>query len=131
MPRDELAAFDEDLLAQVGDVGPERLATLAREHQAGIRALPGVDDIVYEWRRSLQGDPLLHRSPAVYVLSLPGRVWMEFLDRLEATGEESAALRELHDRQARRLLEAAEGAPESPARTDSLDAGGPMVLSRP
>jgi len=130
MPRDELAAFDDDLLAEVGEADSGRLATLAREHQAGVRALPGVDDIVYEWRRTLPGEPLLYRSRALYVLALPGRVWLEFLERMEVTESEASALRELHGRQARRLLAAADGAPEPPAMTDALDADGAMVLTR-
>jgi hypothetical protein len=115
--RDELAAFEDDLVASVGaeveperdaEVGPERLAALAREHQAGVRDRPGVDNIVYEWRRQLPGDPLLRRTRAVYVLALPEGVWAEFLDELGADGQEAAALRRLHARQADRLLDSAD-----------------------
>jgi hypothetical protein len=131
MTRDELAAFEDDLLAEVGDADSERLATLAREHQAGVRALPGVDDIVYEWRRTLPGEPLLYRSTALYVLVLPGRVWVEFLEGMELAESEASALRELHRRQARRLLAAADSAPEPPPATEALGADGTMVLTRP
>ncbi|MEF8887065.1 MAG: hypothetical protein V5A30_04600 [Haloarculaceae archaeon] len=128
MTREELAAFDDEVLLSVGtEVGAERLAALAREHQAGVRDLPGVDDIVYEWRRGLPWDPLLFRSPEVYVLAVPNRVWAEFLDRLSPEDPEAEALRELHDRQARRTLERV-------ARqevTDALDARAAMVLTRP
>jgi hypothetical protein len=107
--RDELAAFEDDIVASVGaEVGPERLAALAREHQAGVRDRPGVDNIVYEWRRQLPGDPLLRRTRAVYVLALPEGVWAEFLDELGADGQEAAALRRLHARQADRLLDSAD-----------------------
>ena len=109
MTRDELAAFEDDIVASVGaEVGPERLAALAREHQAGVRDRPGVDNIVYEWRRQLPGDPLLRRTRAVYVLALPEGVWAEFLDELGADGQEAAALRRLHARQADRLLDSAD-----------------------
>jgi hypothetical protein len=131
MPRDELAAFDEGLLAEVGGTDSERLATLAREHQAGVRALPGVDEIVYEWRRTFPGEPLLYRSTGLYVLALPGRVWVEFLEEMELVESEASALRELHRRQARRLLAAADGAPEPPPATEALGADGAMVLTRP
>jgi hypothetical protein len=126
--REELAAFDDDILQSVGtEVGADRLADLAREHQAGVRDFPGVDDIVYEWRRGLPRNPLLFRSPAVYVLALPNRVWAEFLDDLETDDPEAEALQELHDRQARRTLEQV----AQRNVTDALDARVAMVLARP
>jgi len=127
--RDELAAFDDDVLQSVsgGGVGRDRLAALAREHQAGIRELPGVDDIVYEWRRGLPADPLLFRSPGVYVLAVPERVWAEFLDELGTDDRETESLRALHDRQARRTLERA----DRPEAADALEARAAMVLTRP
>ncbi|MFT4880382.1 MAG: hypothetical protein ACI9CA_001705 [Natronomonas sp.] len=119
MTRDELAAFEDDLLESVGaEVGAGRLAALAREHQAGVRDRPGVDNIVYEWRRQLPGDPLVLRTTAVYVLALPGGVWAEFLDELGVNGREAEALRRLHDRQAGRLV-------------DSADEHATLVLVRP
>lgn len=127
MTRDELAAFDDDLLRSVGEVDPDRLAALAREHQAGVRDLPGVDDIVYEWRRQLPVDPLLFRSPERYVLALPERVWAEFLDELGADDRETEALRALHDQQARRTLLTA----DSPEAADTLERHAAMVLTRP
>jgi len=126
--REELAAFDDSLLQSVGrEVGVDRLAALARDHQAGVRELPGVDSIVYEWRHQLPVDPLLLRSPDVYVFALPDRVWTEFLDELEANRSEAEALRDLHDRQARRLLDSAEG----PEAGDALTTHAAMVLVRP
>lgn len=128
MTREELAPFDDDLFGAVGaEVDSGRLAALAREHQVGIRELPGVDNIVYEWRHQLPRDPLLLRTTAVYVLALPDRVWAEFFDRLGLTDPEADALRELHHRQACRHLEAA----DTPRTTDALDAAAAMVLSRP
>lgn len=128
MTREELAAFDDDVLHSVGSgVGADRLAALAREHQAGVRELPGVDDIVYEWRHQFPRDPLLLRSPKVYVLALPDRVWAEFLDRLNPDDPAADALLELHDRQARRTLARA----DRPDATDALDARAAMVLTRP
>jgi len=126
--RGELAAFDDDLLQSVDtEVGADRLAALARDHQAGIRELPGVDDIVYEWRRELPVDPVLLRSPEVYVLALPDRVWTEFLEELGVDGREADALRHLHDRQGRRLLDST----DTPWPTDALGSYAAMVLVRP
>ncbi len=122
MTRDELAVFGDDLVESVGaEVGAERLAALAREHQAGVRDRPGVDNIVYEWRRQLPGDPLVLRTTAVYVLALPEGVWAEFLDELGADDREAEALRRLHDRQADRLVDSADG----------LDEHATLVLARP
>jgi hypothetical protein len=107
-PRDPLAAFDDeaiDAVAASADVDEERLRTLARDHQEGVRDLPGVDDIVYEWRNQFHLDPLLHRESDVYVLALRGHVWDEFGERLGLEDTELDALRALHDRQARRLVE--------------------------
>ena len=130
MTREELAAFDDDLLrSAIAGVGADRLAALAREHQAGIRELPGVDDIVYEWRRGLPWDPVLFRSPEVYVLALPDRVWAEFLGELGTGNPEADALRELHDRQARRTLEGVDR-PDADAAA-ALDTHAAMVLTRP
>ncbi len=127
MTREKLAPFDDDLFGAVeAEVDSDRLAALAREHQAGIRERPGVDNIVYEWRHQLPRDPLLLRTTAVYVLALPDRVWAEFLDQLGLTGPEADALRELHHRQACRYLEGA----DTPRATDALDAAA-MVISRP
>jgi hypothetical protein len=107
-PRDPLAAFDDeaiDAVAASADVDEELLRTLARDHQEGVRDLPGVDDIVYEWRNQFHLDPLLHRESDVYVLALRGHVWDEFGERLGLEDTELDALRALHDRQARRLVE--------------------------
>jgi hypothetical protein len=106
--RDSLAAFDDETFEAVADsagVGADRLRTLARDHQEGVRDLPGVDDIVYEWRNQFHLDPLLHRESDVYVLALRGHVWDEFGERLGLETTELDALRSLHDRQARRLVE--------------------------
>jgi hypothetical protein len=119
MARDELGAFDEELFADAG-IERSRLEGLARDHQTLVRELPGVDDIVYEWRRYFDG-ALLSRTPEVYVLALPGRIWTEFTDRLELDEDAAGALRRLHDRQARRLVELA-AIPEGRE---------PMVLTRP
>ncbi|MFC7195270.1 hypothetical protein ACFQL4_12360 [Halosimplex aquaticum] len=65
MTRDELAAFDEAVLAEAADehgVSADRLADLVRTHQSNVRDLPGVEDIVYEWRNYFHRDPLVGRT---------------------------------------------------------------------
>jgi len=126
--RDELAVFDDDLVEAVAadhGVAPDRLATLARTHQTNVRALPGVDDIVYEWRNHFHQDPMLARTRAAYYLALPDHVWDEFVDDIGATDAERGALLALHDEQTRR------DAPDVGLDTGRLDRDRAVVLSRP
>ena len=105
--RDPLAAFDDDLFETVTattGIEASTLREIARDHQKGVRELPGVDDIVYEWRNQFHQDPLLHRDSDVYVLALRSHVWTEFGDRLDVDEPTLDALRALHDEQARRLV---------------------------
>ncbi|PSQ30077.1 hypothetical protein BRD06_02165 [Halobacteriales archaeon QS_9_67_15] len=73
MTRDELAAFEErviDAVAADHAVEPGRLTELVRAHQANVRELPGVEDIVYEWRNYFHQDPLVGRTPTTDRLAL-------------------------------------------------------------
>ncbi|WP_340102072.1 hypothetical protein [Salinibaculum salinum] len=122
--RDPLAAFDDDTLETVAattGVDERRLRDVARAHQAGVRDLPGVDDIVYEWRNQFHQDPLLHRTEAVYVLALRDHVWTEFGAQLDATDAELDALRTLHDEQARSFV----------SDSSRFDTDAAVVLTRP
>ncbi|MFB6232873.1 MAG: hypothetical protein ABEH61_01305 [Haloarculaceae archaeon] len=122
--RQPLAAFDDETFARVADrtdVAADRLRALTRRHQEGVRELPGVDDIVYEWRNHFHLDPLVHRTEAVYALALPAHVWEEFSDRLDLSPSERDALERVHDRQARAL------APSE----DRFDGDAALVLTRP
>ncbi|PSQ03816.1 hypothetical protein BRC95_08670 [Halobacteriales archaeon QS_5_68_33] len=126
--RDALDAFDAGLVTEVAgdrDIDPDRLATLARTHQSNVRDLPGVDDIVYEWRTQFHQDPLLARTTAAYYLALPGHVWDEFADDIGASDAERAALVALHGRQTR--IDA-DGVGADTAR---LETSEPVVLTRP
>jgi hypothetical protein len=126
--RDELAVFDNGIVDEVAadhDVSADRLAELARTHQSNVRDLPGVDNLVYEWRNHFHLDPLLARTDEAYYLALPAHVWDEFADDVAADGDERAALVALHDRQAR--ADAAEAGFDA-ARLDGDDA---VVLVRP
>jgi hypothetical protein len=125
--RDELDAFDADLFAAVGDdhgVDADRLRELARTHQSSVRDLPGVEDIVYEWRSQFHWDPLLARTTGAYYLALPDHVWDEFAEDVGATDVERAALVALHERQIRR------DAPEVGADTGRLDGSDGLLLTR-
>jgi hypothetical protein len=126
-PRDELDAFDADLCADVAEthgVGPDRLRRLARTHQSSVRDLPGVEDIVYEWRSQFHWDPLLARTNEAYYLALPGHVWDEFAEALGVSDEERNALVALHGRQIRR------DAADVGVDTGRLDESDPLLLTR-
>jgi hypothetical protein len=102
MTRDPLAPFEERVFVAVArdhDVSTTTLRELVRRHQKLVRRLPGVDDIVYEWRRSAPDDPVVGRRPDVYYLSVAEHVWPEYVEALELDGGEAAALRAVHRRQ--------------------------------
>lgn len=128
-PRDPLAAFDPSLVAEVAaeeGVEPEELRDLLRVHQETVRERPGVDDLVYEWRRTLPYDPLVARTEAAFHVVLTEAVWAEFLDAHDLSARERRALLAVHDRQVRHALD--EGEREA---DDPLYGGAPMVLTRP
>jgi hypothetical protein len=122
--RSPLAVFDDRVFEDVADetgIPSPQLSQFARRHQTGIRELPGVDNIVYEWRNYFHMDPLVVRTEAAYVLAVESHVWDEFADRLELSGTELDSLKTIHDRQARTLA-------PNPDRFESADA---IVLTRP
>jgi hypothetical protein len=127
MTSDELAAFDEAVLESVAtdrDVSVERLTDIVRTHQSNVRELPGVEDIVYEWRNYFHRDPLVGRTEGAYYLALPDHVWAEFTDDLGLDEAEGAALLAAHDAQAR-------AAPsEAGVETGRLDGDAALVLTR-
>jgi len=128
MTRDELAAFDQgviDAVAADHAVEPARLTELVRTHQANVRDLPGVEDIVYEWRNHYHRDPLVGRTPAVYYLALPDHVWDEFVEDLGIDESERDALLAVHDRQARTASD------DAGVDVSRLDTDAALVLTRP
>lgn len=128
MTRDELAAFDQSVIDAVADdhgVSAERLTDLVATHQRNVRDLPGVEDIVYEWRNYFHLDPMVARTEAAYYLALPDHVWEEFVEDLALEDGERAALLALHDRQAR------EDAATAGVDTGRLDGDRALVLTRP
>lgn len=107
MTRDPLAAFDDDVVASVAsdrDLSVERLRELLRRQQESVRSLPGVDDLVYEYRKAFARQPLAERHPDAYFLLVPARVWPEFASALSLSDPELAAVRAVHDRQFRAVV---------------------------
>lgn len=124
---DRLAPFDDDVVAAVAAETGGSEASLWEalgRHQAYADSLPSVDDLVYEWRTQLPYDPLVTRTDeAYYVALLPG-VWNEFGEQMGLSGATITRLREVHDRQARRVAD------ERGEPTDPYEGAAPMVLSR-
>ncbi|KTG10294.1 hypothetical protein AUR64_12010 [Haloprofundus marisrubri] len=126
MTRHPLVGFDADIVSRVAaDHGTtaEALATLVERHQQSVRELPGVDDIVYEWRNAFTENPVVERREDRYLLSVPAHVWPEFASALSLSEEELAALRAVHADQLRVDVDSGDG------NTDFDD--DPMVLVRP
>lgn len=140
--RPPLTAFDDDVVETVAaetGMAPGRLREALRRHQEHARSLPGVDDLVYEWRRFLPYDPLVRREPETYVLALERSVWVEFGEQLSFDDATLDAVVAVHARQARRALsadargpgaEATAGTGTSGTPGDAFDGAEAMVLTR-
>ncbi|WP_284013432.1 hypothetical protein [Halobaculum litoreum] len=81
------AAVDEAALG-------ETLAGMQRD----VRSYPGVADLVFEYRRAFEHDPLVAREGRAYYLLVPPRVWREFAAGLDASAGVLAAAKVVHDR---------------------------------
>jgi len=114
MERDETRLFDPadvESAAAAFDVDPDRLSHVLARHQRAVEELPGVEDIVYEWRKQYE-DPLLARTETAYYVEMPRTVWDEFGEALAVEEDTLAALIQVH----RRTVEnACDVSPEPPA----------------
>jgi hypothetical protein len=125
--RDPLVPFDADIVDAVAertDTDPAHLRDLLRRHQQSARDLPGVDNLVYEWRKYLPYDPVVARTDEAFHCVVLPEVWADFADTLDIDDANFERLLAVHDRQARR---AAEARGES---TESFDGATAMLLTR-
>jgi hypothetical protein len=88
---------DVEAVAETFGVDADDLAAVVARHQQAVEDLPGVENIVYEWRKQYE-DPLLRRSETAYYLRIPRTVWDEFGDAIGAEGDTLAALVDVHRR---------------------------------
>jgi succinate dehydrogenase flavin-adding protein (antitoxin of CptAB toxin-antitoxin module) len=102
---DLLAPFDDDiveLVARRHDCGEDEIRELLRRHQRQVREMPGVEDIVYEWRSQFHEQPVLQRTAEAYYLRLREHVWEEFADALDLAEVDFYAVLDAHEEQTRR-----------------------------
>jgi hypothetical protein len=124
---DLLAPFDDDIVAAVAErtgTSADALRALLRRHQQSARDFPGIDNLVYEWRKYLPYDPVVARTDAAFHCVVLPEVWGDFGDALEVNDSEFEQLLAVHDRQARRA------AAERGEETAVFDGGTPMLLTR-
>jgi len=100
-----LAPFDLAVIrttAQHNDIEESELRDALASHQRTMRENPGVEDLVYEWRKQYE-DPVLDRTPELFVLALPPTVWEEYGDYLGFGNETLAAVTAVHQEQTVRM----------------------------
>jgi hypothetical protein len=96
-----LAPFDADVIqavANANDVDPDPLREALTAHQRTMRENPGVEDVVYEWRKQYD-DPVLARTDSEYVLGLPPTVWEEYGEYLDLDEPILRAVTAVHQEQ--------------------------------
>jgi hypothetical protein len=85
-------------VAEANDVELDPLETAVADHQRTMRENPGVEDLVYEWRKQYD-DPVLLREPDVFVVAVPPTVWDEYGSYLDLEEEVLQALVAVHQEQ--------------------------------
>jgi len=75
-----LAPFDAEVVRAVAgtnSVDEEQLRSALADHQRTMRENPGVEDLVYEWRKRFD-DAVLHRTPETFYMAVRETVWEEY-----------------------------------------------------
>ncbi|MHC3380883.1 hypothetical protein [Haloarcula sp. H-GB5] len=75
-----LAPFDDEVVrgvAGTNSVDEEQLRSALADHQRTMRENPGVEDLVYEWRKRFD-DAVLHRTPETFFMAVREDVWEEY-----------------------------------------------------
>ncbi|NLV06598.1 hypothetical protein GOC83_10710 [Haloarcula rubripromontorii] len=120
-----LAPFDDKVIrgvAEANRVDEEQLRSALADHQRTMRENPGVEDLVYEWRKRFD-DAVLHRTPETFFMAVRESVWEEYGTHLGLDDYLLAAVVAVHQEQVLR-----ETAVESSAIGDNAVA---LVVSRP
>lgn len=111
-----LEPFDTEVIRAVAgenDVAVETLKARLADHQRTMRDTPGIEDLVYEWRKQYD-DPVLARTESMFVLALPPTVWEEYGEYLDLDELVLQALVAAHAEQTLRLSDVdLSGVPDS------------------
>jgi hypothetical protein len=97
--------FDEDVIRAVAsenDVDIDLLREALADHQRTMRDNPGVEDLVYEWRKQYD-DPVLARTDALFVVSVPPTVWEQYGEHLDMETATLRAVTAAHQEQTLRM----------------------------
>lgn len=124
---DPVALFDTDRLASVAadrGIAVDALEDLVQRHHAHADSMPGVDELVFEWRRFLDYEPLVARTADAYHLAVDESIWREFGEQMGLDEAAVDALMLLHDREARAV------AARRDRPTAAYDRRAAMVLTR-
>jgi len=120
-----LAPFDDDVVrgvAGTNSVDEERLRDALADHQRTMRENPGVEDLVYEWRKRFD-DAVLHRTPETFFMAVRETVWEEYGAHLGLDDYLLAAVVAVHQEQVLR---------ETAVDSSTIDENAvALVVSRP
>lgn len=120
-----LAPFDVEVVrgvAGTNSVDEEQLRSALADHQRTMRENPGVENLVYEWRKRFD-DAVLHRTPETFFMAVRESVWQEYGTHLGLDDYLLAAVVAVHQEQVLR-----ETAVDSSAIGENAVA---LVVSRP
>lgn len=120
MTDDELLApFDVAVIrtaARDNDVEESALREALADQQQTMRENPGVEDLVYEWRKQYD-DPVLARTEDVFVLAVPPTIWEEYGDYLDIERSVLQAVVAVHQEQ---TIRSDEVSPEALADAETV-----------
>jgi len=85
--------------ARDNDVEEPALRDALADHQRTMRETPGVEDLVYEWRKQYD-DPVLARTDDTFIVAVPASVWEEYAEYLGLERPLLQALAAVHQEQA-------------------------------
>ena len=120
-----LSPFDDEVIrgvAGANNVEEGQLRTALADHQRTMRTNPGVEDLVYEWRKRFD-ESVLHRTSETFYLAVRESVWEEYGDYLDLDDYLLAAVVAVHQEQVLR---------ETAVSSGTLDEDDvAIVVSRP
>ncbi|MDS0221530.1 hypothetical protein NDI54_09235 [Haloarcula sp. S1AR25-5A] len=121
---DLLEPFDDDVIrgvAGTNNVDEEQLRSALADHQRTMRENPGVEDLVYEWRKRFD-EAVLHRTPETFFMAVRETVWQEYGTHLGLDDYLLAAVVAVHQEQVLR---------ETAVDSDAIDENAvALVVSR-